>query len=136
MNDLFFYPGEVVQLKSGGQRMTVDSTRENTEHGDDVCCVWFNQDLGGEPVKDYFHPRVLKLLTERNVYDAHQQFRPLVGQSVTLCSGGPAMTISRIELSFDTRMVSCIWFDEHNKGVLSGLFRADTLTLNQAANSQ
>lgn len=131
MNDLF-YPGEVVQLQSGGQYMTVKSMSDETESGADVCCVWFNQTLGGEAVEDYFHPRALKRPTEIDSYDIHQQFRPLVGQSVTLCSGGPAMTISRVEASNDTRILSCIWFDEHNKGVLSGSFRADTLALNPA----
>lgn len=29
-------PGDVVQLKSGGPAMTVDSL-----HGDEVLCVWF-----------------------------------------------------------------------------------------------
>ncbi|HHQ4758722.1 TPA: DUF2158 domain-containing protein [Aeromonas hydrophila] len=135
MSDLFFYPGEVVQLQSGGQHMTVKSMRDETASGADVCCVWFNQELGGEPVEGYFHPRTIRLLTERNVYEAHRQFRPHVGQSVTLFSGGPAMTISQIESGHDTRILSCIWFDEHNKGVLSGSFRADTVAPNNTADS-
>ncbi|MGL5390350.1 MAG: DUF2158 domain-containing protein [Shewanella sp.] len=136
MSDLLFYPGEVVLLQSGGQHMTVKSMRVETESGADVCCTWFNQNFGGVPIEDYFHPRALKRLTERSIYDVHQQFRPLVGQSVTLFSGGPAMTISRVEPSYDTKILSCIWFDEHNKGVLSGSFRADTVALNKAADSQ
>lgn len=51
-----FKPGDVVQLKSGGETMTVE------EVGDDyVSCVWFN---AKKIERDSFSPIVLKTLPD------------------------------------------------------------------------
>lgn len=45
--------GDVVQLKSGGPRMTVTEVQENGQ----VCCAWFEDD---ETRSRYFPPKALK----------------------------------------------------------------------------
>lgn len=63
MADQEFKPGDVVQLKSGGPKMTVQEAYE--EHGDNkVICNWFTRD--NEPwvkASDRFLAAQLKIVT-------------------------------------------------------------------------
>jgi uncharacterized protein YodC (DUF2158 family) len=55
-----FQPGMVVQLKSGGPRMTVRRIGSGNVGGEnDIDCEWFS---GGKVITKSFKPEVLKVL--------------------------------------------------------------------------
>jgi uncharacterized protein YodC (DUF2158 family) len=58
--DMEFKVGDVVQLRSGGPRMTVQSINASTK---DVECTWFD---GSERFKDMFQPEMLKIVGEED----------------------------------------------------------------------
>lgn len=51
-----FKKGDVVQLRSGGPKMTVDDTTKTS--GGDLHCVWF---VGDEKKSSYFAKEALKI---------------------------------------------------------------------------
>jgi len=57
-----FEPGDIVRLKSGGSRMTVERTGKDTIYEEDtVWCVWTEFDGKKQNVKrDTFRPVVLE----------------------------------------------------------------------------
>ncbi|RWE64144.1 DUF2158 domain-containing protein [Mesorhizobium sp.] len=63
-----FAPGDIVFLKSGGPRMTVESVGERHMTGEPgVWCAWLEQ-VGSKPVakREVFAPVTLKKAEERN----------------------------------------------------------------------
>jgi uncharacterized protein YodC (DUF2158 family) len=68
-----FSPGDVVCLKSGGPRMTVESVGEQTTGGKGVWVVWFDK-VGNKQVvqRDTFAPVLL------------QKYEPFVGGMVSI----------------------------------------------------
>jgi uncharacterized protein YodC (DUF2158 family) len=119
----YFYPGQVVTLSSGGQRMTIKPTVDDS---DDVCCTWFNLELGGEPVEWAFPSNVLRLEENQEPHGyAPTRFEP--GQVVQLRSSGPSMTVLSVQRANGMSLVSCIWFDKGNRNPLSVSFPSETL---------
>lgn len=53
--------GDVVQLKSGGPKMTVESTKSNSAG---VLCTWFD---GAEKKSSFFHPDALEPAAKKPV---------------------------------------------------------------------
>ncbi|WP_322864517.1 DUF2158 domain-containing protein [Aeromonas allosaccharophila] len=123
-------PGEVVALQSGGQEMTVKSVSYDELSPDvervNVCCTWFNEVLGGQPIEYTFQRELLKLVGNESPY-ARQHTRFTLGQVVKLRSGGPLMTIAGFEKTGDVRGFFCVWLDEHNRDPLTCIFQADCL---------
>lgn len=126
----FFSSGEVVTLQSGGQKMTVKSVDYGESSSDvervDVCCTWFNEELGGQPIEYSFRRELLKFLGDESPY-ARQHTRFVLGQVVRLRSGGPLMTIAGFERTGDVRGFCCVWLDQHNREPLTCIFQADCL---------
>jgi uncharacterized protein YodC (DUF2158 family) len=119
----YFYPGQVVTLSSGGQRMTV---RPAVDNSDDVCCSWFNLELGGEPVEWTFQSNVLRL-EENQEPCGHSPTRFEPGQVVQLRSGGPSMVVLSVQRADGMSHVSCIWLDKGNRNPLSVTLPSVTL---------
>jgi uncharacterized protein YodC (DUF2158 family) len=60
-----FAPGDIVQLKSGGPRMTVAQVGSDSMTGEAfICCTWFEQ-IGRQQVlqKEMFNPYTLDKAT-------------------------------------------------------------------------
>ncbi len=53
-----FKPGDVVRLKTGGPKMTVERVSHAPTYGDRVDCVWFDDNAQG-PFYERFAPEVL-----------------------------------------------------------------------------
>ncbi|MGY3895756.1 DUF2158 domain-containing protein [Aeromonas enterica] len=124
----YFYPGQVVTLSSGGQRMTVKPTVDDS---DEVYCTWFNLELGGEPVEWAFPSHVLRLEENQEPHGyAPTRFEP--GQVAQLRSGGPSMTVLGVQRANGMSHVTCIWLDKDNRNPLSVLFPSETLIAAQA----
>lgn len=120
----YFYPGQVVTLSGGDQRMTVKPTSD--EESNDTCCVWFNPELGGHPVQWTFPSSVLKLEENQDRYGyGHTRFNP--GDAVQLRGGGPSMAVVSTQRTNDMPYVSCIWLDQDNREPLTASFPSEML---------
>lgn len=120
----YFYPGQVVTLCSGGQRMTVKPTDD--EDNLEACCIWINAELGGPPVEHSFPRNVLKLEEGQNQYGyERKRFNP--GQVVQLRSGEPKMTVLSSQSLAGLLLVSCIWHDKESREPLTAAFPSEML---------
>ncbi|ELI6441979.1 DUF2158 domain-containing protein [Aeromonas salmonicida] len=126
----FCSSGDVVTLHSGGHKMTVKSVDYAEQSPDaervNVCCVWFNEALGGQPIEYTFQRELLNLVGDESPY-ARSHIRFTLGQVVKLRSGGPSMTIAGFERTGDIRGYFCVGLDEHNRDPLTCVFQADCL---------
>ncbi|BDC80807.1 hypothetical protein NUITMVA1_07500 [Aeromonas hydrophila] len=120
-----FYPGQVVKLSGGGYPMTVKPSDED-DRGVDTCCVWFNLDLGGEPIEYTFPTNTLKLQEGQEQYGyPHTRFTS--GEVVKLRSGGPSMTVHSKQTLSGVTLVTCIWQDKKNREPLKAAFPSEML---------
>ncbi|MNE34596.1 hypothetical protein D3C80_1283240 [compost metagenome] len=120
-----FYPGQVVKLSGGGYPMTVKPADED-DKGADTCCVWFNSDLGGEPMEWTFPTRILKLQEDQDQYGhLRTHFEP--GEVVKLRSDGPSMTVQSRQNLVGVTLVFCIWHDKESREPLTASFPSEML---------
>lgn len=121
----YFYSGQIVTLSSGGERMTVKPMGDDTH---EVACVWFNLELGGQPIEWAFSSSVLRLAENQDDHSyAHVRFEP--GQVLQLRSGGPLMTVLSTERNNGVSHVSCIWLEKGSRNPLVASFPSETLTV-------
>lgn len=101
MENVSFYPGQLVVLRSGGPIMTVNAIYNN---GSTVAsCRWFASEVCSED----FYVSVLKPHTSQSL-QPHENTELSVGDVVYLRSdGSPAMTIESIRDDVISREVSC-----------------------------
>ncbi|MEH8225634.1 DUF2158 domain-containing protein [Aeromonas veronii] len=141
----YFYPGQVVKLSGGSYPMTVKPAEDEDDKGIDACCVWFNTDMGGEPIEWTFPSRVwfntdmggepiewtfpsriLKLQENQEQYGyLHTRFEP--GAAVRLRSGGPSMTVKNSQSLTGVTLVFCIWHDKKSREPLMSSFPSEML---------
>ena len=120
----YFYPGQVVTLSGGGYRMTVKPVDD--EESNDTYCVWFNPELGGEPVEWTFPSILLKLEEDQEQYGyGRTLFKP--GDVAQLRSGGPSMTVHSRQTLTGVTLVSCIWHDKESREPLRASFPSEML---------
>ncbi|WP_425892667.1 DUF2158 domain-containing protein [Aeromonas veronii] len=108
INDVNFYPGQLVVLRSGSPVMTINSIYNNGENV--ASCRWF----ASEACSEDFYVSVLKPHTVQSL-QPHENMEFSVGDVVHLRSdGSPAMTIESIRDDDSRKEVNCIWFDKTN----------------------
>lgn len=71
-----FSIGEIVQLNSGGPRMTVEAVEDSSESGQKVGvrCVWFD---GQKMLTETFHPNTIKRFVSTQQRFAISDYDPL-----------------------------------------------------------
>ncbi|WP_421346065.1 DUF2158 domain-containing protein [Aeromonas veronii] len=122
----YFYLGQVVTLSGGSYPMTVKPAEDEDDKGIDACCVWFNTDMGGEPIEWTFPSRILKLQENQEQYGyLHTRFEP--GAAVRLRSGGPSMTVQNSQSLTGVTLVFCIWHDKKSREPLMSSFPSEML---------
>ncbi|MGL6152389.1 MAG: DUF2158 domain-containing protein [Aeromonas sobria] len=121
-----FYPGQVVKLSGDSYAMTVKPSNDEDDKGIDTCCIWFNPDLGGEPIECTFSSRILKLQENQEQYGySHTRFEP--GAAVKLRSSGPSMTVQKSQTLTGVTLVFCIWHDKKSREPLTASFPSEML---------
>ncbi|MGN5085922.1 DUF2158 domain-containing protein [Aeromonas hydrophila] len=101
-----FYPGQLVQLKSGSSIMTVNNVDPMSNY---VSCVWFDYEKSPVLNEKRLAACVLEPLKVQTFSPNQSQSAiPLQeGDVVQLRSGGPLITIQAIR----KEDAVCIWFD-------------------------
>jgi len=111
MQNIGFYPGQHVILKSGGPVMMVNGI---SDCGLIVTCVWFDLQLSPEICMEDFSVTVLKPHSSQTL-PPDQRIEITEGSVVRLRTNGPLMTVQFVRESGDSRSVYCVWFDEKNR---------------------
>ncbi|MFM5296371.1 YodC family protein [Aeromonas veronii] len=127
MQNIRFYPGQHVILKSGGPLMTVNGISDD---GLTVECRWFDLQLSPEVCTEDFAATVLQPYTRQSL-QPDQIIEIEEGSVVRLRSDGPLMTVQFARESGYTRSVCCVWFDEKNRknSSSSALFHPHSLVV-------
>ncbi|WP_323891718.1 DUF2158 domain-containing protein [Aeromonas caviae] len=103
-NKHVFYPGQLVQLRSGSSTMTVNQIDPASNY---VSCVWFDYEKSPELNEKRLAACVLEPLKVQT-FSPNQSAETLQeGDVVKLRSGGPLITIQAIRKDDAV----CIWFD-------------------------
>ncbi len=111
MQNISFYPGQHVTLKSGGPVMMVNGISDD---GLTIACLWFDLQLSPEICMEDFSVTVLQPYS-RQTLQSDERIEISEGSVVRLRSDGPLMTVQSVRESGDTRSVYCVWFDDKNR---------------------
>ncbi|MFM4924891.1 DUF2158 domain-containing protein [Aeromonas dhakensis] len=124
--DVSFYPGQQVVLKSGGPVMTVNYVSRKDGFVD---CIWFDLEFGPERYHTRFSCDVLVPFRDQTLSSdsALQELR--VGDVVKLRSGGPLMTIEIVKANGYESKTSCLWFDRRAMTPFSYGFHPNALVV-------
>lgn len=125
-DDVSFYPGQQVVLKSGGPIMTVNHVFRKDAVID---CIWFDLDFGPERYHARLSGDVLVPFQDQTLSNGNVLQEVHVGNVVRLRSGGPSMTVEFVKANgFETK-TSCLWFDRRAMTPFSAGFHPNALVV-------